>query len=219
MSGQAVRATITYAVLTKDEAEPVDRLLGILAAALGDADRIQVIDDESGRETRDVLDRHQRADDRVAWASRPLAGDFAAQRNHAMDIATTDWVLFIDADEVPHPSLLPKLPGFLARHMDWDIFVLPRVNTVDDPADPVIGRLGWSVDAEGRINFPDYQTRGLRNLPHVRWHGRVHEKAQGRNRLFAPARNDWALLHHKTNARVLETLRRYRPIVQEVSGR
>ena len=60
------------------------------------------------------------------------------------------------------------------------------------------------------VNWPDYQTRIFKNLPHIRWRGRLHERINGnRNYVFLPKEEDFAFYHNKTIKKQMETNLRY----------
>ena len=97
----------------------------------------------------------------VRVASRPLAGDFAAQRNALQALGRHGWMLQRDADESLDPAtgrLLPALAA-LAEASDAVSIGLARRNRVD----------GMLSDV-----FPDVQYR--LNRRDVRYAGRVHER-------------------------------------------
>jgi len=49
------------------------------------------------------------------------------------------------------------------------------------------------------INVPDYQSRLYRNLPHIRYERRLHEKVEGfKSYVFIPPQKDYAIIHEKT---------------------
>ena len=100
-------------------------------------------------------------DGAVRVAARPLAGDFAAQRNALQDLARRAWMLQLDADEAIEPAtghLLPALAA-LAEAGDAVSVGLARANWVD----------GVQSDV-----FPDVQYRF--NPACTRFAGRVHER-------------------------------------------
>lgn len=97
----------------------------------------------------------------VCVASRPLDGDFAAQRNALQDLARHEWMLQLDADEtlpLAAGRLLPALAA-LAEAGDVVSVGLARANRVDGVLSDV---------------FPDVQYR-LNRRP-VRYAGLVHER-------------------------------------------
>ncbi|WP_092044839.1 hypothetical protein [Methylobacterium pseudosasicola] len=97
----------------------------------------------------------------VRVAARPLAGDFAAQRNALQDLARNPWMLQLDADEsldTATGALLPALAA-LAEAGDVVSVGLARRNRVDGILSDV---------------YPDVQYR--LNRTGVRYAGRVHER-------------------------------------------
>jgi glycosyltransferase involved in cell wall biosynthesis len=59
--------------------------------------------------------------------SEPWKG-FAAQKNSAMDKATCDWVLQLDADETPEPELISEIATALGTNPALQGFWIPRRN-------------------------------------------------------------------------------------------
>ncbi len=104
--------------------------------------------------------------DGAAVAMRPLAGDFAGQRNHVQKMAqdrfgAESWVLQLDTDERPTADLLGSL-GWMVRAADRDglrSIGLPRINLVDGMRSAL---------------FPDIQYR--LNRADIRFDGIVHER-------------------------------------------
>jgi hypothetical protein len=49
------------------------------------------------------------------------------------------------------------------------------------------------------VNWPDFQTRLWRNLPHIRWIRPVHETLEGYKTIGSlPEAMEFAIMHHKT---------------------
>ncbi|MCX7996767.1 MAG: glycosyltransferase family 2 protein [Patescibacteria group bacterium] len=86
---------ISSVVLTRNSAKTLPQCL----KSLSWCDECVIIDDES---TDDTLKHAAKAGARVI--SRPLNGDFAAQRNAALEYVKNDWVLYVDSDEVVSPE-------------------------------------------------------------------------------------------------------------------
>ena len=142
---------LTAIILTKNEARHVAECV----ASLRWADRVLVFDSLSDDDTV-ALARAAGAE----VAARPF-DNYAAQRNAALDSVTTDWVLFVDADERGTPALAAEVRQVIAARPE-DGWYVPRHNYI-------FGRLtlgaGW---------YPDYQFRLLRH-GRARYVRPVHE--------------------------------------------
>jgi hypothetical protein len=101
----AARATLTVCTITLNEEQ---RLPATLASVADIADEIIVVDSGSSDQTREIAARSGARVIRHPWAG------FAQQRNVALDAATGDWVLELDADERVTPGLAAELRAFLA---------------------------------------------------------------------------------------------------------
>jgi hypothetical protein len=133
--------------------------------------------------------------DTISILQRPLAGDFAAQRNAGQEMARHDWVLQLDADETVEGEALATL-GHVAALADagGSLSVgLARRNRVD----------GVFADL-----FPDIQYR--LNRRSVCYAGKVHERpalAGGwRDSFIAP---NLVIEHHLSRAHVERRSERY----------
>ena len=59
--------------------------------------------------------------------------------------------------------------------------------------------MGWQVNENGWVNWPDYQWRIYKNSDDIKWVNKVHEKLEGYKTLsHLPQDSEWCLLHHKT---------------------
>lgn len=136
------RDDVTAIVLTLDEEEHLPGCLASLARLTGS---IIVLDSGSTDRTVDI------ARECGAWIeTRPFDG-YASQRNAALALAGTPWVLFLDADERLTPDGASEIAAFLDNARD-DVAGarIPRYNVVFGRA---LRGGGW---------WPDHQTRLLR---------------------------------------------------------
>ena len=189
---------ISYAILTHNEGEYVERLLTHLVECKRPEDEIVVLDDYSSDPlTRAILEEHE-AMETIRLARHELGGDFAAQKNRLTDLCEGDVIFQIDADEIPSRMLIEHLPALVEGNPTCEVFLVPRVNTVEGLTDEHIRRWGWTVDEAGRVNWPDYQWRIYRNQETIRWANRVHERLVGFAHYgFVPPMEEMALIHAK----------------------
>jgi tetratricopeptide (TPR) repeat protein len=120
-----------------------------LASLVDFVDEIVLVDTGSSDDTLQKARRYP-----VSFHSFPWCDDFSAARNYAIEQASGEWILYIDADErleVPDPDLWNDV---LAddRKAAWKLRLYPRV--------------GWTPYAELRL---------FRNDPRIRFCGVIHE--------------------------------------------
>lgn len=146
--------TITACVIARDEEERLPDCL----ASLGFCDQVVVVDSGSKDRTRELATAAG-----ATVVENPWPG-FAAQRNVALDHATGDWVLEIDADERVSDELANELRAFLA--------VAPAVTMGAIPMRDVF--LGKALGPS--IRYPRYRHRLFRRGAFRHDEGRsVHE--------------------------------------------
>jgi glycosyltransferase involved in cell wall biosynthesis len=124
-------------------------LEGCLRSLAGVVDEIVVVDTGSTDRSREIA--------RACGArlhELPWTDDFAAARNHALDLARGQWILYIDADE----RLRPCDPRRLRAQL----------------RDP--GHVAYQVLLHPRPGFtPYWELRLFRNDPRIRFRGIIHE--------------------------------------------
>jgi hypothetical protein len=138
--------SLSAAVIVKDEAEHLDACLTSLR---GLVDEIVVVDTGSRDGSVAVAEGHG-----AVVAHEPWQGDFATPRNRGLDLATGDWILYVDADERVRGDV-DAIRGHLDRADDCVAF---RVRFVP--------RVGWTPFREFRL---------WRNRPDIRFEGHIHE--------------------------------------------
>lgn len=88
----------------------------ILAQSFDDWQAI-IVDDGSTDATADIAAEYALRDKRIRLMSRPNGGPSAA-RNTALDAVCTEYVTFVDADDILHPEALQRLMNLADRHPD-----------------------------------------------------------------------------------------------------
>ena len=193
---------ISYAIPVCNEHEELKRLLNFLIENIDQEDEI-VVQCDKGNTTPEV---YKLLDQGYTYLARipikviefPLKGDFASFKNNLKENCSGDWIFQIDADELPHESLTTNLKELLKINPTTDLFLIPRVNTVDGLTQGHINQWRWNVNEKGWVNWPDYQTRIVQNNPKIQWAGKVHEVLVGHeNYALLPQEEEWCLYHHK----------------------
>jgi glycosyltransferase involved in cell wall biosynthesis len=186
--------TISYAITAYNEHAELERLLTQLEAHVSKDDEIIVqLDTSATTEVRTVLEKFKS----VIVTEFPLNKDFATFKNNIKKFATKDYIIYIDADEYPNNDLISYLPTILEMNPEVDLYYVPRWNTVEGLTKGHIQKWGWNVDPYGRVNWPDLQSRIVKNKPELVWSGKVHERIQG-HKTVSRLPEQFYLQHPKT---------------------
>lgn len=206
---------ISYAILTHNEGEYIEKLLAFLTTYKRDIDEIVVVDDNSDDDlTKSILDKYK---NQIELHYRTFDGDHT-QKNYLNSKCTGDYILQLDADELVKPEFLQMLPELLEENNETDLFIMPRINTVEGLTQEWIQKWRWNVNEKGWVNFPDWQMRLYRNCDWVKWDGLLHSKIEGHKTfVFLPADELFCILHPKQLDRQVEQNNLYDKI--EANGR
>lgn len=204
---------ISYCICAHNEALELERLLRFLKEHIRKEDEVIIqLDSTYTKEVLEVCnlftnfnhegDVKSQAIPNSKFYSYPLDGDFARFKNYLTSQCSGDYLFQIDADEVPHTDLIKILPMLLEQNSEVDLFLVPRINTVDGITQEHIQKWRWNVNEKKWVNFPDYQTRIFRRASEIFWVGKVHEKITG-TKTFSPlpAEEVWCLYHPKSISR------------------
>lgn len=143
-------SALSLCMIVRNEAELLPRCL---QSVQGVVDEIVVVDTGSTDETPAIAERFGARVQAFPWID-----DFAAARNAGLELATGDWILVLDADEV----LLPGAAGALREAMagSHGAYLLTLENLLGD---------GSSTQSLNLLRL-------FRRDPRVRFCGRVHEQ-------------------------------------------
>lgn len=149
-------AMISACTIVKNEA---DNIVGWLDSVKTFADEIIVVDTGSADDTV-ALARNGGA--RVEFFS--WIGDFAAAKNYAIEQAHGDWIVFLDADEYFPGAERGKVRPLIEKYH-------PRLDIAG-----FFMRMD-NIDKHSKMNMGTsfYQLRVFRNVPWLRYEGRIHE--------------------------------------------
>lgn len=135
---QPTRATLSVILITFNESQHIRDCL----ASVAFADEIIVVDSGSSDDTREIAAQ--------CGAQVHLTEDwpgFGPQKNRALKLATSDWILSLDADERITPELAQEIQATLAAPAK-DAYVLPRLSYFCGQA---IRHGGWWPDPVLRL--------------------------------------------------------------------
>ena len=197
---------ISYAITVCNELDEVTRLINFLQGLKREEDEMVILFDK-GKGTAEVWDRicELRDEPNVVYKAETFKHHFADWKNKLTKLCSGDYIFQIDADELPHRNLIISLPEILKNNPDNEIYLVPRVNTVQGLTDEYIQKWNWKVNEQKWVNWPDYQWRIWKNKPEIKWINKVHEKLEG-HKIFAalPAMEELSLYHPKKIERQIE---------------
>lgn len=175
--------TLTLCMIVRNECA---YLPTALKSVSGLVDEICIVDTGSTDGTKEIA---RSAAHR--FAEYPWENDFAAAKNACLGLASSDWVLFLDADEFLLAGDHAALRAALLNQAS-DAMRLPILNYSYDPTE--FGYTPNNQKDPAVSSYPGYVVTGLcrlfRRTPHVYYEGAVHE-------LVEPSL-------HRTNAKITQ---------------
>ena len=163
--------TISLCMIVRDEEEVLARCLD---SAAGIADEIIIVDTGSVDRTMEIAREYTDQVYSFTWID-----DFAAARNYAFSLASSEFCMWLDADDVILPEDHSKLLELKNQLAEVDTVML-RYNT--------------AFDAQGRPIFSYWRERIVRNDSRALWLGAVHEVIAPFGKIIHP---DIAITHRK----------------------
>ncbi|HWR09084.1 glycosyltransferase [Sporomusa sp.] len=143
---------ISLCMIVKNEEINLARCLQSVAGAV---DEIIIVDTGSSDQTIRVAEQAG-----AQVVSHIWQDDFSAARNVSLELATGDWILFLDADETLEPGTAQGLRQVAAA--DNEGYFIKIINL---------------IGMEGSIETcPDLVFRMFRNKPEYRFRGTIHEQ-------------------------------------------
>ncbi|GAA3409167.1 glycosyltransferase [Paenibacillus hodogayensis] len=151
--GWKKRITVSLCMIVKNEENTLDRCLSSIGALV---DEIVIVDTGSTDRTKEIAAKYT---DRVydfEWVD-----DFSVARNYAFDLASEEFIMWLDADDI----LLPEDGERFARlvgALPWDADVVSMVYNL-------------SFDERGNVSTSLRRNRLVKRSNNFRWIGAVHE--------------------------------------------
>jgi hypothetical protein len=191
---------ITYAITVCREFVEIQRLVHFLLQHKRLQDNIVILYDEANGDSEvETFLRTHSINGEFAWHKGKFNRHFADWKNKLTSLCSGDYIVNIDADEIPNQYLVENIPNILELNPDIDVYRVPRVNTVKGITEEHIRVWGWRVNENGWINWPDRQMRIYKNTPEIKWESKVHETLVGFKTITdLPEMEELALYHPKT---------------------
>ena len=190
---------ISYGITVCNERKEIERLVSFLLKHKREEDEVVVLFDNMGGtdEVQNYLRSLPTEKNGFRWHAYPFDGHFDRFKNHLTALCKGDYVINIDADELPTQVFVESIATILEQN-DIDMIMVPRVNTVEGLTSQHIQKWGWNVNEKGWVNWPDAQQRIYKNNDSIKWVNKVHEVLEGyKTKTNLPLEEEWALLHDK----------------------
>ena len=192
---------ISYAITVCNEFVEIQRLVNFIRQNKRQQDEIIILFDQKNGEEEIAtwLAKQSKYPNVQFWRGLDFNGHFANWKNQLTDYCNGDYIFQIDADEIPHQQLVETLPEILELNPSVELFLTPRINTVEGLTQFHINKWRWNVDNNGWVNWPDYQWRIWKNKPEIKWINKVHERLEGfKSFSHLPAEEQFSLNHPKS---------------------
>ena len=191
---------ISYAITVCNEFVEIQGLISFLLEHKRYEDEIIVLYDQvNGDEEIETFLRAKSINLDFMWYPGNFNNHFADWKNKLTSLCSGDYIFQIDADELPNEYLIQYLPKIIQHNPDNEVYLVPRINTVNGLTNEHIQKWGWEVNDKGWVNFPDYQWRIWKNKPEIKWKNKVHEVLEGyKTYSVLPAEPEFSLKHPKS---------------------
>lgn len=147
--------TLGLSMIVKNESEMLSR---VLDGIIGVVDEIVIVDTGSTDNTMEIAQRYTDKVYSFDWVN-----DFSAARNFALSKLTTDYWIWLDADDIVPQDTATAIRRLMNKKPSADIIMLPYVAAVDE---------------NGKPTFSYYRERIVRRTPRYYWQGAVHEAVE-----------------------------------------
>ena len=141
---------ISACYMVKNEENNLPRSLESVKSAV---DEIIVVDTGSTDRTIEIAENYGAKVIQTPWKD-----DFSTPRNMAIDAATGDWIIFLDADE--YFTSPDKIRSAITKLSDNTTIIIPRVDIDEE---------------QNRELNHDWSMRIFRNVDYLRYRGLIHE--------------------------------------------
>ncbi|MDV4152689.1 glycosyltransferase, partial [Clostridium sp. AL.422] len=168
------RYTLSLCMIIKNEEKFIEKCLDAVSAIV---DEFIIVDTGSKDSTLDIVSKYNVNLYNYTWIN-----DFSAARNFALNKATSDWILFLDADEILDDNSKDKILNFIN-------------NTKYDGCHFIV----HNYNSENKNDYTiHYALRLFKNNKGYYYKGKIHEQISNNeeSNLLNKFSNENILLHH-----------------------
>ncbi len=147
--------TLSLAMIVKNEEKTLER---VLSGAKSFCDEMVVVDTGSTDKTVEIAEQMGAKVFHFTWIN-----DFAAARNHAFECCTSDWIMWLDADDV-----VPELTQQQIKEL--------KETSLHDELDGIFLTYQYAIDEKtGNSTYSFLRERIIRRAANLKWAYPVHE--------------------------------------------
>ena len=141
------KINLSYAITVCSEHIEIQKLVTFLLDNKRTEDEIVITyDSNNGSKGVEEYLRSHSVNGEFSWHPYKFDGNFSDLKNYTKSMCSGDYIVHLDADELPHETLMEQLPQIIEMN-DVDLIYLPRINTVDGITEQHIKQWGWKVTA------------------------------------------------------------------------
>lgn len=190
---------ISFAITVCNELEEIKRLVPFILKHKRIQDEIVVLYDHKNgdEEVINFLLPYNIKPNVQSWRGLDFDNNFADWKNKLSDYCEGDYIFQLDADEMISEYMVKNVSEIVSLNPEVELFLLPRINTVEGITEEHIKTWNWRLDELGRVNYPDYQGRLYKKG--LLWEGKVHERIVGvKHYSLLPSDEElYCIEHHK----------------------
>lgn len=138
---------ISYGITVCNESMELRRLLKHLSNLIDNTDEVLVLVDHTNStdDVYEVIKFYRGRFENFVLLETSLNGDFAKFKNKLIEHASGDFIIQLDADEIPNIFLIENIKSILKINPDIDCYYIPRINVVKGIGLSHVQKWGWNI--------------------------------------------------------------------------